>query len=172
MLTTAGLAGRVALVTGCGPLVFVVPWRTCLQALHPLSQVDKAFPAIQTVSATRTPTLVAGRVTSLTNHGGHVSKVTEKKREYPINGLAVKHLKVSLICVPLPLWTGFNAAAAHFEKSRFAGHTLQTVTPHTRLTADVAALTPTANLILDIVTQRTLFQTGAVWCTRIQSQDI
>lgn len=74
--STAGFAGGMTLVTGLGPSVLVVVWRAALKALSLLPQVDVALPTEQTVSVTTTPTLGTRGVTSLTDHGGGVAKVT------------------------------------------------------------------------------------------------
>lgn len=67
-------------MTGLGPAVLVEAWGAALQAPSPLSQVDVVLPTAQTVSATSTPALATGGVTSVTHHGGGVAKVTEKER--------------------------------------------------------------------------------------------
>lgn len=97
--TPAGLAGGVTLVTSLRPAVWEVAWRAALEALSPLPQVEVVLPTVQTVFVTTTPTLVTRWVTSITNHGGGIAKVTEKERGCLVCFLIKKGKETLCVCV-------------------------------------------------------------------------
>lgn len=77
--TVASLAGWVTLVTCLRLAILVEARRAGSLALSPVPHEDVVISTAQTVCMTTTPAVLTRGVTSLTDHGGGVAKVTKEE---------------------------------------------------------------------------------------------